>query len=72
MKPLPHFKRWLLISIAFSILALPACVQTTYSGLKVGDPAPDFSLPASNGKTVSLSDFKGQQPVLLYFHMANG
>jgi peroxiredoxin Q/BCP len=31
--------------------------------LKVGDPAPDFSLKASDGKTYSLADFKGRKAV---------
>ena len=35
-------------------------------------PAPAFSLPASDGKTVSLADFAGKQDVLLYFNMAYG
>jgi peroxiredoxin Q/BCP len=35
--------------------------QTTE--LKVGDPAPDFSLKASDGKTYSLADFKGRKAV---------
>jgi peroxiredoxin Q/BCP len=30
--------------------------------------APDFSLPASNGKTVSLKDFRGNKNVVLYFY----
>jgi len=33
--------------------------------LKVGDPAPDFSLPGSDGKTYKLSSFKGKQAVVL-------
>ena len=33
--------------------------------LKVGDPAPDFTLQASDGKTYTLSDFKGKQAVVL-------
>ena len=33
--------------------------------LKVGDPAPDFSLPASDGKTYKLSDFKGKKAVVV-------
>ena len=33
--------------------------------LKVGDPAPDFKLQASDGKTYALSTFKGKQAVVL-------
>lgn len=33
--------------------------------LKVGDKAPDFSLPGSDGKTYSLADFRGKQAVVL-------
>ena len=33
--------------------------------LKAGDPAPDFSLPGSDGKTYKLSDFKGKQAVVI-------
>jgi len=35
------------------------------SGLNVGDPAPDFVLAGSDGKTYSLSDFKGKQAVVI-------
>lgn len=35
--------------------------------LKVGDAAPPFSLPASDGKTVSLADFAGKQTLVLAF-----
>jgi peroxiredoxin len=38
----------------------------------VGDPAPDFELVSSDGETVALSDYEGEQPILLYFHMALG
>ncbi len=30
-------------------------------------PAPEFSLPASNGKTISLADFRSHQHVYLFF-----
>lgn len=32
---------------------------------KVGDKAPDFDLPGSDGKTYKLSDSKGKQAVVL-------
>lgn len=35
--------------------------------LQTGDPAPDFTLPASGGQTISLSDFAGKQ-VILYLY----
>ena len=35
------------------------------SGLNVGDPAPDFVLAGSDGKTYRLSDFKGKQAVVI-------
>ena len=35
--------------------------------LKVGDKAPDFSLPDQDGKTVSLKSLKGKQLVLYFY-----
>lgn len=35
--------------------------------VKIGQPAPDFRLPANNGLEVSLSDFRGKK-VILYFY----
>lgn len=42
-----------------------------FSRLELGQPAPDFSLLSSDGETVALADYRGE-PVLLYFHMADG
>lgn len=36
--------------------------------VNVGDPAPDFTLKSQSGESVSLSDFKGQKSVVLYFY----
>jgi peroxiredoxin Q/BCP len=38
--------------------------------LKVGDVAPDFSLPGTDGKTHRLSDLKGKTVVLAWFPKA--
>jgi len=37
-------------------------------GVALGTQAPDFSVPASDGRTVSLGDYRGRQPVLLVFY----
>jgi cytochrome oxidase Cu insertion factor (SCO1/SenC/PrrC family) len=37
--------------------------------LKVGDAAPDFTLPGTDGKTYKLSDFKGKKSVVLAFYV---
>jgi peroxiredoxin Q/BCP len=36
--------------------------------VRVGELAPDFSLPSTSGGTQSLSDFRGKQAVVLYFY----
>jgi peroxiredoxin len=38
--------------------------------LKVGDTAPDFNLPSTQGGRVKLSDFKGKNTVVLAFFPA--
>lgn len=37
--------------------------------LKVGQAAPDFTLPDTGGKPVKLSDFKGNKNVVLAFYV---
>jgi peroxiredoxin Q/BCP len=37
-------------------------------GLKVGDAAPDFTLPSATGELVSLADFRGRSEVVLFFY----
>jgi cytochrome oxidase Cu insertion factor (SCO1/SenC/PrrC family) len=38
----------------------------------VGDKAPNFTLPSATGERVSLSQYRGKKPVLLYFSMGPG
>ena len=72
-----HASRLLpLALVASGLLAGPAGAQTTPAPatgteLKVGDQAPDFTLPATDGKTYSLSkDLKGRWLVLAWFPKA--
>jgi peroxiredoxin Q/BCP len=37
--------------------------------LKAGDRAPDFALPAHDGRTIALADLRGRK-VLLWFYPA--
>ena len=36
--------------------------------LTVGDKAPPFTLSTADGRQVSLSDYRGRQPVVVYFY----
>ena len=38
------------------------------ANLRVGDPAPEFELPAQTGETIRLSDYRGKRVVVLYFY----
>jgi len=40
----------------------------TKRSVEVGDPAPDFTLPAQSGEQVRLSDVWKRGPVVLYFY----
>ncbi len=60
-----------LLSLA-SCLALATSVfaSSAKAELKVGDPAPNFELKGSDGKTYKLSDLKGKAVVLAWFPKA--
>ena len=56
----------LLVAAAISLLAAPVLAEE----LKVGDQAPSFSLPGSDGGTHELSKLKGKWVVLAWFPKA--
>jgi len=41
------------------------CIGHAAGELSVGDAAPDFKLPGSDGKTYQLSDYSGKSVVVL-------
>lgn len=61
-------ERRLSSTMAAAGLLLTACLfagSVHASDLQVGDPAPDFALQASDGRSYSLSDFRGRRAVVL-------
>jgi cytochrome oxidase Cu insertion factor (SCO1/SenC/PrrC family) len=66
------FKRLLISIVAVAVLSVTALAQQPTppkTHLKVGDPAPEFSLRATDGKTYKLSDFKGKKNVVLAIYV---
>jgi peroxiredoxin len=61
-------KQFLLIA-GFAALSI-AQSAPQHTSLKVGDEAPDFTLPGTDGKPVKLSDFRGKKNVVLAFFPA--
>lgn len=49
--------------------ATSAPTPVPYDKLKVGDMAPDFTLPDLTGKQVKLSEFRGKSNVVLAFYV---
>jgi peroxiredoxin Q/BCP len=60
----------MIFALALTVaIAAPAAAQTPVE-LKVGDKAPEFSLPGTDGKTHKLSDYKGKAVVIAWYPAA--
>ena len=46
----------------------PALAPTDLNRIKVGQPAPDFTLEDADGKAITLSTFQGKKSVVLVFY----
>lgn len=61
------------MGVVLSLLGMIGSAQQTsappQTSVKVGDPAPDFTLQDQNLKPVRLSDFKGKKNVVLAFYV---
>jgi len=57
------------LAAALVVLGVGAGSAPAQTKLKVGDVAPDFTLPGTHGKPVHLADFKGQKNVVLAFYV---
>jgi len=58
------------VLIVCGLLIIPTFAQEAQQGLQVGDRAPDFTLPGTDGKTYSLSQLSGKTVVLAWFPKA--
>jgi len=71
MKPMVALLTGLLV-VTLLAGAFPARAQQdaiAQTSLKVGDMAPDFTLPSNQNKPVKLSDFRGKKNVMLAFYV---
>lgn len=55
---------------ACAVLVAAAAVGRQGTPLDAGDPAPDFTLAASDGQTYHLADLKGTTVILAWFPKA--
>ena len=62
-------KQWLVSAVVVAMAAVAGAQQAPVE-LKVGDQAPDFSLPGTDGKTHKLSEYKGKEVVLAWYPKA--
>ena len=58
-----HYRRLYVLALAALFSLMPGVTL----GLEIGDEAPAFRLPGSDGATHQLSDYLGEKPVVLAF-----
>ena len=66
---------WIALGVSTALLVLGswfnfvvAQVPATTPTVRVGEAAPDFTLPDASGRPVSLADYRGRKPVVLVFY----
>ena len=57
------------VTVGALLLVLASALAAQAGPLKIGDKAPDFTLPDQNGNKVSLSQFVGKENVVLAFYV---
>jgi peroxiredoxin len=59
----------LMLLCTMALVAMAQQPAPPKTNLKVGDAAPDFTLPSTTGEKIKLSDFKGKKNVVLAFYV---
>jgi hypothetical protein len=63
-------RRWIsVIAAALLSAVLLLLISTQAMAVKVGDKAPDFSLPATTAEKISLSDYLGKKPLVIFSYL---
>jgi len=79
VKDMKHNFFWTIILTTFLIIGLYGCDDTTNPivpddedttpvGIELGNLAPDFTLESATGEQITLSDYKDEKNVVLYFY----
>lgn len=55
---------------ALAFTAVATLLSSTVQAVEVGQPAPDFTLPGSDGQSYTLSELRGQHVVIAFFPKA--
>ncbi|MHB8811000.1 MAG: TlpA family protein disulfide reductase [Desulfobulbaceae bacterium] len=58
------FSPWVLLLV---LVLLAGCGGDSPANLKIGDPAPPFTVQGLDGKTISLADYQGSPVVVRFF-----
>ena len=64
----PMDRRFVLNTLLAGVGAGALAVARTAAALEVAEAAPDFTLPATTGEKISLSQFRGKKVVLVEFY----
>jgi len=65
-----RLRRWIsMFTVVTMTMTLLFFNADEVRALNVGDKAPDFTLPSTTGEKISLSQFRGQKPVVLFFYL---
>ena len=65
-----QMRRWIsMFMVVLVSVALLFFNAGDVMALKVGDKAPDFTLSSTTGEKISLSDYRGKKPVVLFFYL---
>jgi peroxiredoxin Q/BCP len=62
---LAHVRPWWPVIVTMALVLGWKGETVSANDLAVGDPAPEFSLPGSDGRTHALASYRGKQVVVL-------